>query len=838
MKYCDEASKDIWELEKASLQMMLSEPFDVSDSTVLAENTIGRLLGWASIYSLSSDKGEISKAYEIVTKLVEYTRGERDDIIAAADLVLSRVGNFPGRILLRNRHVTDKKINTPALFALESMSREAENTLFLSDDEESLLTDFQFELFKALNEEESLSVSAPTSAGKSFVLTLNLIEKLKSKMGQCIVYVVPTRALITEVSKRIRDALKQSNISEVLVRTAPFPVDEESSPAGIVYVLTQERLMSYIGSAEGIPRITSLIVDEAHEIQNGNRGVILESAIDIVVKKFEIDSIFFASPLIKNPSYFLSLFGRESSGKYFVETVSPVSQNIISISDVHKKPCLAKISVLRDKEFLEVGEIESDFQFRDAIYLQKANLAHKISGSGNSVIVFSNGPSDAEKIARAVAKKNISFEICEEILYFVDFLKKDVHRNYPLIECLMSGVAFHYGSMPSLVRSGVEDLFKNGVIKVLCCTSTLLQGVNLPAKHILIDNPKSGDVAMSRADFLNLAGRAGRLLHEFHGNIWCIRPEKWDGDCLHGDKLQEVVSAVGGIMVDGGVSVCELLDGNLEDKEKANAEAVLGHLYHEYIEEKGFDFMEKYKTESNESALNDTINKLKEVEVNVRVPNRILESHQSLRPDYIQNLFEIISEMDDLENFIPLFPYAVGAKDRMVVIVELLSDVFDWDMSERYRNWICSLGLNWAQGKPISQILGERVKFKNVENDPSVVIRECLSVLENAIRFKLVKYYSVYLDLMKHVMNERGLTSNAEDLEAFYIYLEFGSCNRNALNLMALGMSRFSALYLENKFQFDEKVESEQYIEKLKSMNWQAINMPVICRKEIDSFLM
>lgn len=838
MKYLGEASKDILELEKASLQMMLSELFYISSPTILSESTIGRLLGWASIYSLSSDKNEISKAYEIATKLVEYTRGEREDVLAAADLVLSRIGNFPGRVLLRNRHASNRKMNVPALFALESMSREAENTLFINDGEESLLTDFQFELFKSLNDEESLSVSAPTSAGKSFVLTLNLIEKLKSKKGQCIVYIVPTRALITEVSKRIRDALKQSNISEVLVRTAPFPVEETDSPAGIVYVLTQERLMSYIGSSEGKPRVTSLIVDEAHEIQNGNRGVILESAIDIVVKKFNIDSVFFASPLIKNPAYFLSLFGRENSGKYFVETVSPVSQNIISISDVFKQPCSAKISVLSDKEFLEIGEVKSDYQFRGPVYLQKANLAHKISGSGDSVIVFSNGPSDAEKIAREIAKKNTFFKVSEEILYFVDFLKNDVHRNYPLVECLMNGVAFHYGSMPSLVRSGVEDLFKNGAIKVLCCTSTLLQGVNLPAKHILIDNPKSGDVSMSRADFLNLAGRAGRLLHEFHGNIWCIRPEKWDGDCLKGDKLQEVISAVGGIMTDGGISVCKLLDGNLENKEKENAEAVLGHLFHEYMEEKGFDFMDRYKTESNGSVLSDTINKLKEVEIGVKVPNSILEAHQSLRPDYIQNLFEVISDIDDLDSYIPLFPYAVGAKNRMLVIVELISDVFEWDVQPKYRNWICSLGLSWAQGKPISQILGERVKFKNAGNDPSVVIRECLSVLENAIRFRLVKYYSVYLDLMKHVMNERGLTSSAEELEAFYIYLEFGSCNRNALNLMALGMSRFSALYLENRFQFDDKVEAERYIEKLKGMNWHSINMPVICRKEIESFLM
>jgi replicative superfamily II helicase len=57
--------------------------------------------------------------------------------------------------------------------------------------------------------------------------------------------------------------------------------------------------------------------------------------------------------------------------------------------------------------------------------------------------------------------------------------------------------------MPSIIRNGIEFFFKRGDIRFIVCTSTL-QGVNLPAKHLILENPHSGDEPMSRADFLNL----------------------------------------------------------------------------------------------------------------------------------------------------------------------------------------------------------------------------------------------------------------------------------------------------------------------------------------------
>ncbi len=92
-------------------------------------------------------------------------------------------------------------------------------------------------------------------------------------------------------------------------------------------------------------------------------------------------------------------------------------------------------------------------------------------------------------------------------------------------------VAFHYGNIPQLVRSEVERLFSSGKLKYLICTSTLVEGVNLSCRNIFLRNPKRGKGnLMSREDFWNLAGRAGRWGKEFQGNIFAlIQPKQMTG---------------------------------------------------------------------------------------------------------------------------------------------------------------------------------------------------------------------------------------------------------------------------------------------------------------------
>lgn len=124
----------------------------------------------------------------------------------------------------------------------------------------------------------------------------------------------------------------------------------------------------------------------------------------------------------------------------------------------------------------------------------------------------------------------------DDVLRFADILSRSSEaegRNKAyIIDCLKKGVAFHFGRLPQRIRERVEKLFEDKVIDYIFCTSTLLEGVNLPAKNIFIFSNAIGNSKFSDVDFWNLAGRAGRLSKELSGNIICVRMEekknRWD----------------------------------------------------------------------------------------------------------------------------------------------------------------------------------------------------------------------------------------------------------------------------------------------------------------------
>ena len=557
-------------------------PIEVPD-----DNELSRLIALASCFALSDEIEKKEIAYEVATRTLEIKESGLPAIVSAAEVILARLGNFPGRKLLLNNYGRYKK---NCYLSVEIASHEIENTVnFL---EKSItLTDFQFDLFHSLAEHNDLSFSAPTSAGKSYVLGLTISKIIKEKAPSFIVYIVPTRALIRQVMEDVIKSFKEFGIKDIPVRCIPMPITQNDAPNGAVYVLTQERLLSLLSLPENSFTLTHLIVDEAQSIKDGSRGILLQSATEQVIQLFPDIQTFFASPLIKNPDYLLQLFKRKKKEAFSIETASPVSQNLILVSEVKGKPSQVLFEFQLPKNRLELGRHQLDFDFRGGIKERRAKFARAITQEDDCTIVFCNGPKETEDVAEKIHNDKLT-EIDAEILIFIEFLKEHLHKEYPLIKCLRNKAAYHYGYMPPLVRIGVEELFQAGKLNFICCTSTLLQGINLPARNIIIEAPKSGrGNPMVRADFLNLAGRAGRLLKEFHGNVWCIQPEKWeipensDLPCFIGEKLQVINAAFeeeigkGAILIDKVVADQESNNGKDFDK----GVTALGKVFAEFI---------------------------------------------------------------------------------------------------------------------------------------------------------------------------------------------------------------------------------------------------------------
>lgn len=813
----------------------------VNKIELISDDDVRNLIGYSSLLSVSSEYIDQSLSYEIVTRLIEIKKASDNALLMASDMLFSRLGNFPGRTLLRERYLHDGLLGSPIGVSLEKIARETENTVEQEFGDDELLTDFQYSLYSAVTEGRSVSVSAPTSAGKSYVLNLALQKKFISGNKESVIYVVPTRALISEVIQRIRESLRKTDLSGIVIRTAPFPVKKEDVSKGVIYVLTQERLTSLLYSEEVGLWVTSLIIDEAHEIQKRKRGIILQNSIDSILTRFPNIPVLFASPLISNPSYFIDLFSMTDLTESLIERVSPVTQNIILVEAVPGKTKSVNFRLSGREKAIDLGERSIDFKYRGSKALIKSLFAISLTRDDESTIIFANGPGDAEKIASTLSD-NLEEEVLDEdIESFIDFIKTEIHPEYPLVTCLEKSVAFHYGYMPSIVRSGVEALFKAGKIKYICCTSTLLQGVNLPAKNILIDNPKSGDKPMSRPDFLNLSGRAGRLLKEFHGNIWCINPADWEEPIYQGEQLEEICSAIDLVMKDGGSTLDDLLEGRIKKEDEIeSAEVAFSRIYHELTVNGRDAIIEKYGLESNLVNLDKTLNHCESLKISL--PYSVLEAHKSLRPDHLEAVYKRLSGELFLPGMAPLHPFKEGSKSRFELILTVITESFSWNIHENYVPFLSYLAYEWVKGTSLGEIISYRVGFvrnKDPDKNVSSIIRDVLKIVEHDIRFKLEKYFSAYNDVLKFVFEEKNIDYKEYKIEPYHIYLEFGASDKTSLNLMALGLSRFTALRIA-KYKIFRTIEGdapEEYLRALSSLTLRGNGLPTVCLNEIHELV-
>ena len=77
------------------------------------------------------------------------------------------------------------------------------------------------------------------------------------------------------------------------------------------------------------------------------------------------------------------------------------------------------------------------------------------------------------------------------------------------------GVALHHAGITPEDRATVEKAYLEGQLSVICCTSTLAVGVNLPCHMVIIKGTVAFDDGgrmqeLSDLDILQMMGRAGR----------------------------------------------------------------------------------------------------------------------------------------------------------------------------------------------------------------------------------------------------------------------------------------------------------------------------------------
>ncbi len=172
-------------------------------------------------------------------------------------------------------------------------------------------------------------------------------------------------------------------------------------------------------------------------------------------------------------------------------------------------------------------------------------------------------PKDSETVATLIARecKVVDDKSLEDLAVFIE---KHIHERYGLADLVRKGVAFHYGKMPTLLRESLEAAFKQGAIKFLACTTTLFQGVNLPARNVFIDTPErgSGD-ALDPAAMWNFAGRAGRMRKDIVGNVFLVDYQDWPEKPMDRFVGYSIEPAFGRTVTDASDRVHRALAGDM-----------------------------------------------------------------------------------------------------------------------------------------------------------------------------------------------------------------------------------------------------------------------------------
>lgn len=760
-------------------------------------------LRFADILSRSNVPEAKNKAYKIVSLLHE-SHQENETYLSFAKAILIRLGNFPALKFLEEN--SEHEITPPREVVLEQIIKE---TFHAIPNSEHTFTDSQYIIYENLKKNNHYSFSGPTSLGKPFIIKAFIRHLISENNGtDNIVLLVPTRALITQAANQIKkEFVDQKHYKTLTHPTIPSALKNESNR--FIFVFTPERLISYLSEPNN-PKIDYLFIDEAHKIvsERDTRSPLYYHAVLQAERKSV--KLYFASPNIPNPEIFLRLFEKSSDESLCIKN-SPVSQSRYFLDLVDQR-CM----LLSDSG----AEIEIGVTF-DTLDLN--HWLKKLS-NGEKSIIYCNSKTDTIELALEFAS-TLPIRTNPEISEVITLIEEHLHKKYFLIDCLRKGVAFHFGNLPQRIREKVEWLFEEKKIDYIFCTSTLLEGVNLPARNIFILSNAVGLTKFSDIDFWNLCGRAGRLTKELSGNIICTRAEnkrnRWDKPetDLNIVRRKEIKKLEPQIFSGKGnffKNIESVLSGETFSTQTPTADQIKIWKHYANIalihEIRGDDSVLRsnifIKAAGAKSILKDQSNQNS-------VPEKILESSSGIQAKY-QNKIYSNPNLHEL-----VLPSNINYESALSAL-ELLSQLYNWRQEEssgkdplfktqETLKYYAVLITEWANTTPLHLMIQSAIKYhekkgeiwlvdKAVAFDKSnkkhlnTIINGLISDIDNFIRFKIRSYFENYNMLLKARFGEEASGANWSE------FLEYGTTDPRIIELQNYGIPRHLAQFLVVNF--------------------------------------
>lgn len=789
----------IYNLEKNFCNKLLDQDYKIDFSNKEKCD----LMRFADILCRSSKDEHKNLSLRIVSLVYEFKELLEDKFIKLSIInVLTKLGNFPSINLIG---IKDENTGIDEI-DLDLIIKRVYNESPIKE----IFTDEQLKIFNELQTNNHFSFSGSTSFGKSFIFeafTKYLIDE--HNQSDNIAFIVPKKALINQVSNKIRRLVKYSKYK--VINSPEIPKVLKKQENKYVFIFTPERLVSYFLDSTN-PKIDYLFVDEAHKLLStkDTRTPLMYHALNMAKRKSI--NIYFASPNIPNPSIFLELVNNTIEESYAVK-VDSVSQNKFFIN-CHTDSSFMVSNFGKDIEFPK-------FKFSGNCIEDLKIILDTFSKNRQSIIYCNTVD---KTISTAFRYSKMLEDIVDDDIYkLIDIIDEKVHEKYYLKYCLKKGIAYHFGGIPEEIKIKIEELYRLGKIKLIFCTSTLLEGVNLPAKNIFILSEKIGRIEMTDVDFWNLAGRAGRLSKDLAGNIFCVNLYNQQGYWKDEGKMRI------------------LRDRNIEEVKPIILRKNNKNLY---------------KNISNYYTNNDYTNKkLSEVDKkiikmygNILLYHDVVNNDSILKDRYINSGTESLGILKKIrnENYVPAnilaesididlpiqnkvyegdkeqFPTDTSY-ERCYKVLRILCREYEWLKTENKGNkpmiktkeqlsYYATLMEGWINSKPLKYLIQKTISWyhnsgnsKNIflsidgrkyqekfdrNNDFHIntLINNLINDLENNVKYRIKTYVSNYQSILE--------STNLELICDWAEYIDYGTTDSDIIEIQNLGFSRTIAIFL------------------------------------------
>lgn len=396
------------------------------------------------------------------------------------------------------------------------------------------LDDFQKLAIAALEDGQSVVVCAPTGSGKTLIGEYAIYRALKR--NKRVFYTTPLKALSNQ---KLRDFRTLFGSDQVGLLTGDISINRDAP----ILVMTTEifRNMLYgtpIGEVgTSLIDVEAVVLDECHYMNDRQRGTVWEESI--IYCPYDIQLVALSA------------------------TVANSDQLTDWIHQVHGPTCLIASDFRPVPLELYFGTPKGLFQLLDDSQkkmhpLLKQRLGKsKGRGGGNSrrgprqegpslaftlsqlqqkdmlpAIYFIFSRRGCDQAVAEVAALPLTLVNEAETQQLKERIDQFVARNPEAVragqlEPLYRGIAAHHAGILPAWKGLVEELFQEGLIKVVFATETLAAGINMPARTTVISSLSKrtdmGHRLLMASEFLQMAGRAGRRGKDLKGYVVTVQ---------------------------------------------------------------------------------------------------------------------------------------------------------------------------------------------------------------------------------------------------------------------------------------------------------------------------